>query len=186
MDAPIFQSRVFELNSRPVDAGGSCVLYWMQRSQRAYDNLALKFAAERANDLRKPLIVYFGLFERYPMASARTFRFLIEGLVETAAQLRDHGVGFALRREHPAEGVVTAASEFGACEVVVDEDYLRTGREWRQAAAQKLDVRFSQVDADTIVPARISDHEEWGAYTLRPKILRVLDRYLKEIPDTWP
>jgi deoxyribodipyrimidine photo-lyase len=44
----------------------------------------------------------------------------------------------------------------------------------------------TQIDAETIVPARITEKEEWGAYTLRPKILRVLDQYMGSFPDTWP
>jgi deoxyribodipyrimidine photo-lyase len=158
----------------------------MQRSQRAYDNLALKFAVDLADDLDKPVLVYFGLFDRYPMGSVRAFQFLLGGLQETAAHLVEHGIGFLMRRECPADGVVRVAKECRACCVVVDEDYLRTGRQWRSSAAQRLGVKLVQIDGDTVVPARISDHEEWGAYTLRPKILRVLDEHLKTVPDSWP
>ncbi len=186
MDESHFQNRLLDLNSRPVDENGDCVIYWMQRSQRAADNLALKFAAQLANDLKKPLLVYFGVFDRYPMASVRAFKFMLEGLREVGEQLADHAAGFLVRREHPAEGIIAAAKEFHACCVVVDEDYLRTGRSWRDDAARGLDVRLVQVDADTVVPARVSHHEEWGAYTFRPKVLKVLERHLVTIPDTWP
>lgn len=186
MNENLFANRTLDLNDRPIDENGQCVIYWMQRSQRTLDNLALKFAVDLAADLRKPVLVYFGLFDRYPMGSVRAFQFMLEGLKETAAQVTGHGVGFVMRRENPADGVVRAAEEFRACCVVVDEDYVRTGRQWRSAAAKRLQVRLIQVDADTVVPARISDHEEWGAYTLRPKILRVLDQYLTAVPDSWP
>jgi deoxyribodipyrimidine photo-lyase len=82
----------------------------------------------------------------------------------------------------PAEGIVRAAREFAACAVVVDEDYLNTGRSWRESAARELKIRLIQIDAETVVPARITDKEEWGAYTLRPKILKVIDRCLTEVP----
>jgi len=80
----IFEGRMVGLNDRPVDENGSCVIYWMQRSQRATDNLALEYTVRLANDLGKPVLVYFGLHDAYPMASARAFKFMLEGLLETA------------------------------------------------------------------------------------------------------
>jgi len=175
--------RIVNLNDRPVDPGGLCVVYWMQRSQRAADNPALNCAVQLANDLGKPVLVYFGLHEAYPMASVRAFQFMLEGLRETAAELESRGIGFVIRREHPQDGIVRAAQEFTACAVVVDEDYLNTGRSWRSHAASRLDVRLIQVDAETVVPARVSGKEEWGAYTLRPKIKRALPDYFTGSAD---
>jgi deoxyribodipyrimidine photo-lyase len=40
---------------------GDYVLYWMQSSQRAEQNHALEYAAQRANDLGQRLLVVFGL-----------------------------------------------------------------------------------------------------------------------------
>ncbi len=180
----VFEKRVLQLNDRPVDPNAHCIVYWMQRSQRCRDNLALKFAVDLANGLDRPVLVYFGLFDRYPMASVRAFQFMLEGLKETASELAAEGIGFLLRREHPAEGVARAAEELKACAVVVDEDYLNVGRDWRAAAARRLSARLYQVDAETIVPARNADREEWGAYTIRPKIIRALDQWLTEIPQS--
>lgn len=182
--ADIFDRRIIRLNDRPTDENGRCVIYWMQRSQRAFDNIALKFAVDRANHLHKPLLVYFGLSDRYPMASARAFAFMLEGLKETSAVLSERRIGFAMRREEPREGVGRAASEFEACCVVVDEDYLNMGRKWRDQAARKLDVTMYQVDAETVVPARYMDKEEWGAYTMRPKVTKALGDYFVEIPES--
>ena len=179
----VFEGRIVELNDRPVDENGMCVIYWMQRSQRAMDNLALEYAVRLANDFGRPLLVYFGLYDAYPMGSARAFQFMLEGLRETAGTLEDLGVGFVIRREHPQDGLPRAACEFRACAVVVDEDYLNIGRSWRSHAAASLDVKLIQVDAEAVVPVRLSGKEEWGAYTLRPKIKRVLENYFVEVSD---
>ncbi len=179
----LFTDRVVQLNDRPVDPAGECLIYWMQRSQRAHSSLALEYAIERANELAKPLVAYFGLYDRYPMGSHRAFRFMLEGLKETALALAGRGIGFVLRRERPAEGIVEAAKEFNACAVVVDEDYINVGRQWRAQAARLLDIPLVQVDAETIVPGRNSRKEEWGAYTLRPKILKVLDQHMIAMPE---
>ncbi len=180
----IFEGRIVALNNRPVDNNGACVVYWMQRSQRATDNLALEYAVQLANETGVPVLVYFGLYADYPMASARAFHFMLDGLRETAVTLENRGIGFLMRSEHPQEGLPQAAAEFRACAVVVDEDYLNIGRAWRSHAAAKLDMKLIQVDAETIVPARLSGKEEWGAYTLRPKIRRVLESYFVDYPDS--
>lgn len=182
----LFEKRIIGLNSRPVNSDGDCVIYWMQRSQRAYGNPALRFAVNTANLLRKPVVVYFGLYDKYPMASVRAFQFMLEGLKETAGALAGHGIGLVIRREPPWQGVVRVAGELKACAVVVDEDYLKVGRAWRREAAGMLPVRLTQVDSDTVVPARNTAKEEWGAYTIRPKILGALDQAMMDIPDEWP
>ena len=184
MEYNIFHKRVVELNNRPINEAGSCVIYWMQRSQRAQNNLALKFAIDCANDLSKPLIVYFGLFDQYPMASVRMFKFMLEGLKETAAILKESGIRFVMRHEIPSEGICRIADELKACVVIVDEDYLNIGRSWRENAAEKLKIRLFQIDAETIVPARYMSKEEWGAYTIRPKINKQLDNYLVRISES--
>ncbi|MCL6646585.1 MAG: deoxyribodipyrimidine photo-lyase, partial [Dehalococcoidia bacterium] len=60
----------------------------MQQSQRAEANPALNKAVELARQLGKPLLVYFVLTSRYPGATLRAYRFMLEGLQETAATLR--------------------------------------------------------------------------------------------------
>jgi deoxyribodipyrimidine photo-lyase len=37
---------------------GNCVVYWMQRAQRATDNPALDVAVRVANELKKPVVVF--------------------------------------------------------------------------------------------------------------------------------
>ena len=184
MDEQLLGSRVTDLNTRPVDESGGCIIYWMQKSQRAVDNPALEFAVRRANELGKLVLAYLGLYDQYPMASPRAFKFMLEGLKETAEHLDDRGIGFLMRREAPFEGIVAAAVEFKACAVVVDDDYLNTGRSWRERAADALEVRLCQVDADTVVPARSIGKEEWGAYTIRPKITAQLKTCLREFDET--
>lgn len=53
----MFEGRIVELNDRPIDEHGSCVIYWMQGSQRATDNLAMEYTVRMANDAGKPVLV---------------------------------------------------------------------------------------------------------------------------------
>ena len=59
----------------------------MQSSHRTEDNPALRFAVEQADKVHLPLVVYFGLWQSYPEANLRHFRFMLEGLAEVAHSL---------------------------------------------------------------------------------------------------
>src|SRR5208283_4110891 len=67
-----------------VDPRGRCVVYRMRRAQRTLDNPALNTAIAAANALGQPVVVFFGLLARGPMANLRHYTFMLEGLAETA------------------------------------------------------------------------------------------------------
>ena len=77
-----FLNRVFRLNQAPVREG-SYVLYWMQQAQRSSYNHALEHAVRIAKGLNQCVLVCFGLTPDYPEATARHYRFMLEGLAET-------------------------------------------------------------------------------------------------------
>ncbi|HUU38078.1 MAG TPA: deoxyribodipyrimidine photo-lyase, partial [Candidatus Desulfaltia sp.] len=83
--------RVRPLNDRKA-AGRPLVVYWMQAAQRARTNHALEYAVGAANELRKPLVVFFALTEDYPEANERHYAFMLEGLKETQETLHGRGI----------------------------------------------------------------------------------------------
>ena len=176
--------RVKNLNHRR-SSNGRYVVYWMQASQRAECNHALEYAIEQANDLGKPVVVYFGLTDRYPEANARHYRFMLEGLKETQQALRARGINFVLRRESPELGVIEIARQ--ASSVVVDRGYLKVQRNWRDYAAQRLECPLIQVETDAVVPVELaSSKEEYSAATLRPRIHRRLPDFLAPLAGSVP
>ena len=70
------------------------VLYWMQQSQRVDYNHALNKAAELASAWQIPLITVFVLSDEVPDANLRHYRFMLEGLAETAQRLSELGIAF--------------------------------------------------------------------------------------------
>ena len=64
------------------DSEGGCVVYWMQRAQRAADNPALDAAIDVANELKKPVVVFLAPVPFYPHANLRHYHFLAEGIPE--------------------------------------------------------------------------------------------------------
>ncbi len=180
----IHQDRIKLLNERP-PASGKYVLYWMQQSQRAEDNHALEYAIERANGLNLPVVVFFGLTASYPEAQERHYAFMLEGLRETKEALRERGIAMAVRGSDPAEGAIGMAED--AAVLVADRGYLRVQREWRERVASSVSCPVIQVESDLVVPLEAaSNKEEYGAGTLRPKIERVLDRYLHPVEKVRP
>ena len=79
------------------DPEGECVVYWMQRSQRATDNPALDVAIRVGNELKKPVVVFLAPVPFYPHANLRHYHFLAEGVLDIAEGLLASGAGFVLR-----------------------------------------------------------------------------------------
>ncbi|MCW5854184.1 MAG: deoxyribodipyrimidine photo-lyase, partial [Anaerolineae bacterium] len=175
--------RARALNTMPPRPDGRVVLYWMSRDQRAHDNWALLYAQQWATDLHLPLRVVFTLTPTFLGATERHYEFMLAGLAETEAELRTHRIGFSLLQGDPAAQVARYAQAERAAVVVTDFSPLRLGRQWRAAVAEAAGGAVYEVDAHNVIPAwRVSDKEEFGAYTFRPKVHRLLPDYLTDFP----
>ena len=174
----IHPSRIHRLNTN-APCRGKYALYWMQQAQRAEFNHALEFAIEQAHDLHLPVVVGFAL-TTFPEANRRHYQFMLEGLRETEQRLAKRGIGFFIRQGLPEEVIPDLARS--AALLVGDVGYLRVQREWRKVVAQRVACPFIAVESDVIVPVETaSDHEEFAARTLRPKIQRQLSEFLKPL-----
>jgi len=155
---------------------GRYVLYWMQSAQRVEYNHALEYAIERANENGKPLVVFFGITDGFPEANLRHYRFMLEGLCEVAAALRQRGVRFVCRHTPLPDGALALSRE--AVLTVVDAGYLTIQKKWRANLARRIAGPLFQVETDVVVPvATVSTKEEFSARTLRPKITAQLEHF---------
>jgi len=177
-----FDPRVFRRRAGPPDPQGECVVYWMQRSQRANDNPALNLAIEAGNLLTKPVVVFFQLVPRARHANLRHYEFMRCGLEELPAGLRKRAVGFVLRR-YPEHGLLRFCSEVKPCLVIGDENPLREAELRKDRIAAKLPAPFWTVDSDVIVPTRLLGREHYAARTIRPKIQALLPKFLKPLKN---
>jgi deoxyribodipyrimidine photo-lyase len=181
-DPMVQPERIKPLNRQPV-LDGKYVVYWMQQSQRAEYNHALEHAVERANALDKPLIVYFGITDRFPEANERHYSFMLQGLQETQDALARRNIQLVIRHEAPREGVLKLTPQ--ACLLVADRGYLKVQREWRQHAATRAPCLMEEIESDVIVPVEVaSNKEEYAAATIRRKIHRHLDDFLVPLRQT--
>ena len=180
----IAKERIKALNNISI-ADRPFVVYWMQSAQRVECNHALQYAVRQANTLRKPLLVFFGITEDFPEANERHYRFMLEGLKETKAELAERKIGMLIRRVSPGIGALELCPL--AALLVVDRGYLRIERAWRAYAAAGATCPVIQVETNAIVPVETaSPKEEYAARTLRPKISRLLSAFALPLQEHAP
>ena len=138
---------------------------------------------QAANALGKPCVVFFAPVPFYPHANLRHYHFLNQGIPAIANGLKKRGIGFVLRR-YPDHYLVKFCHQVRPALVVGDENPMREPEQWRARVADQLRVPFWTVDADVIVPSKLLMKEQYGAYTARPVIRRLLPEFLQPAGNT--
>ncbi len=191
MNARIDSRRVHRLSEGANREGP--VLYWMSRDQRVRDNWALLYAREIAARKKAALGVVFCLTSKFLGATDRHYKFMLGGLREIRQALSRKRIPFLLLIGAPEKEIVRFVRRHGISELVTDFSPLRISRGWKKAVADAVDLPIHEVDAHNIIPCRpVSDKQEYGAYTIRPKIQRLLPEFLTEFPqlnpqgEAWP
>lgn len=182
----VSRARLLTKNKSIPDAS-ACVVLWMQRDQRVFDNNALYYAQSVALSRNIPLRVIFNLVPRFLEATLRQYDFMINGLKEVETQLRELQIPFHLLMGDPLETVPRFVRENNAAVLVSDFSPLRISLGWVQSVANELDrnvnIPFVQVDAHNIVPCwAASPKLEYSARTFRGKILPKFSEYLRDVP----
>lgn len=169
--------RIHRLNDKPCGSGP--IVYWMSRDQRVKDNWALVCAQRIALKKQASVVVVFCLVPEFLNASKRHYQFMINGLREVERALREKNIGFIVLSGQPQEKIPALLHDIDAGCLVTDFDPLKIKQTWKREVVQKLDCLCCEVDAHNIVPCWIaSQKQEYGAYTLRPKIKKLLPEFL--------
>ncbi|MCX6620884.1 MAG: deoxyribodipyrimidine photo-lyase [Acidobacteria bacterium] len=175
--------RVTLLNDAPLRREARYVLYWAQMNRRANSNHALAFAARLANEQQLPLLVYEGLTCSYPYASDRLHTFVLEGVAETAKRVRKLGAGyvFYLRKTRRDANDILYRLAASAAAVVTDDYPVFLAPAHNRVVPERVGIPYYAVDSSCIVPMRLFEKREYAAYTIRPKIQKVLAGYLEPV-----
>ncbi len=168
-------------------AGVGPVAYWMDRDMRVRDNWALYQAQATARTRSVPLVVVYHLIPNYLGGGRRQWEFKVRALQEVARDLEAFHIPFFLIVERPeasaASQLVQWIGEHKIGEVITDFSPLRGARACKADVASSIDVPLIEVDAHNLVPAWVlSDHQEFAAYTLRPKVHRLAPEWLVPVP----
>ena len=160
------------------------IVYWMSRDQRFSDNWALIHSIELANQRSAYVLVVFCLDLSYPSATPRSLNFMVEGLKEVERSLASKKIPFLLLQGAPTQQLPLFLSQHNASILVTDFDPLRIKRQWKESIIRQVTIPVITVDAHNIVPCQVaSTKQEFGAYTIRPKINKLLADYIQDFPE---
>ncbi|MBN2252562.1 MAG: deoxyribodipyrimidine photo-lyase [Kosmotogaceae bacterium] len=170
--------RIHRLNEM-TSGHGEFVLYWMQASQRTYENHALEFAKQEAKTLGLPLVVLFIIVVNYPSANLRSFSFMLDGLRDVKYCLEDSGIRFVILKGNPAD-ILPSVSENSA-EIITDVGYLRHQIAWRRELASLVKCPVLAVEANVVVPVKTASiKEEYNAATFRRKVMELVPEFVND------
>lgn len=180
----IKQERIRNLTpSLTAPVGEGAVVYWVNRDRRLHDNWALLYAQKVALERRVPLHVVFCLVPHYLGATSRAFDFMHAGLEVLAQDCADHNIGYHLLHGDPPTVLPQWLDTQNASLLVTDFEPLRIKMQWLNSIISGSRIPVHQVDAHNIVPCwHVSQKQEFAAYTIRPKINRLLPEFLEEFP----
>ncbi len=172
------EERVRKIGPAAVRADGEYVLYWIRANRRVESNHALQFAAELANRLQKPLLCYESLPCTYPYANDRLHAFTLEGAAGTAAALRKLGAGYIFDVGQASWPVRCSPVQYSnRAAAIVTDDWPET----LTGPIPQFGVETYAVDSSCIVPSKCIEARSYAAYSIRPKIHRLLDRFLQPV-----
>ncbi|MBV5306814.1 MAG: deoxyribodipyrimidine photo-lyase [Desulfobulbaceae bacterium] len=163
--------------------GPGPVIYWMSREQRAHDNWGLLLAQQKGLELKRPVMVIFCLTTEYPGATRRHYGFLLRGLAQLQKVLCDYNMILHLLHGNPEKTLPVFLESISPALLISDFDPLRIKLRWRNSILQHSRIPWIEVDGHNIVPCwQASPKREYGAYTLRPKLKKLLPRFLTDVP----
>lgn len=168
---PVPDLRIRAANAASIQ-GGDYVLYWMTAFRRVQANFSLQRALEHCRELQKPLVILEALRTRYPWASDRLHRFVIEGMAanERAVQAAGNPGVVYVPYVEPAPGKgsgLVAELARRACVVVTDDFPCFFLPRMLKIAARQLPVKLEAVDSNGLLPLRATDRVFTMAFHFR-------------------
>ncbi|MBA3847406.1 MAG: deoxyribodipyrimidine photolyase [Planctomycetes bacterium] len=167
---------------------GDHVLYWMTTARRTRWNFALQRAVERAQELKKPLIVFEALRAGHRWASDRFHAIVLAGMADNAADCVRAGVAYHAYVEpipDAGKGLLAALAK-RACVVVADDWPCFFLPRMLAAAGAQLDVAMEAVDGNGLLPLRAVDTAYPSAYAFRRLLQNKLPLFLRQMPVAEP
>jgi len=183
MNKSIDQRRVLVLQAgNGADTGP--IFYVMAREQRVADNWALLHAAAEADAAGVSLVVAFVVGPMFLEENNRHTHWLVVSLQAIEALLQKKGIPFVVEVGPWAKTAASIVKRYHCQKIVLDMNPLQPVRSWRGELVAKVQCAVDVVDARNIVPVWFaSTKAEFAAYTLRPKIHKLLPEFLVPYPS---
>lgn len=161
-----------------VREGSDYVLCWLMQALRAEENPVIDRALLLGNELGLPVVVLHALENRYPYASHRFHRFMLEASQELETGVEARGLRFVrwVRKEGEGEVDLVARLAERAAVVVVDDVPTFVTRAYADALAGRLEKSVLAVDACCSVPMN-----EFDTFIGTTKAFRAAHTKLREL-----
>lgn len=173
-------SRILELNDQSFN--GKSVAYIMHRDQRAADNHALVAAQEMALEHKVPLHVIFPL-QYFKHRAREHYTFMLDGLQEVADSLNEKDISFTLIDNSDQDHLPELIEKHTIGALFFDFTPLKNFRNYTKQTAKNHSIYVAVVDTHNVIPVWVaSDKQEYAAHTMRRKVHKYLEHYIKE-PD---
>jgi deoxyribodipyrimidine photo-lyase len=108
---------------------------------------------------------------------------VLQGVPDTERQLQRLGIGyvFYLRRTRGDPNDILYRLAKDAAALVTDDYPVFLPRRYNTSVPPKLDIPYFAVDSSCIVPMSCFEKREYAAYTIRPKIRKLLPQFLRPV-----
>jgi len=185
MDRDLNYLRIKKINNKTENNQGEYVFYWVINGLRINYNFALKFAIEKANQFKKPLLVFFGLRDGYYWSTLRHYQFLKEGLIELLESLKKLNIAFIVKKIDSDDDILSYAKK--AVIFISDEVYLNGTKKRQEDLADKINAPFYLVENNSYYPVNTLLNKKANfSRQIRDKVFNLLnlvkkDFYLKKI-----
>lgn len=175
-----FEDRIKKLKNG--SKKGKFILYWMQGAFRTSYNHTLEFGIYLSQKYDIPLLTLVVLNLKYPEANYRTFKFFMDGLNDVKNGLEIRGITFHLRLGNFGEILPEYFRDTAA--LLTDKAYLPIIKNIRNEIYNKCDADIFEVDTNLLVPVeKASSKMEYGAYTIRPKIEKLKNKFYDDFTE---
>ncbi len=136
---------------------------------------------------KRSLLVVFCLTQDFPDTNPAQIDFMKNGLQPIVNELQKFNIGWIYLKNQPNRVLPKLLAEIDAHSLICDFNPLKTHNNWKKQLREQLSIPIHEVDSHNIIPAwTASSKKEYAAYTIRPKIKRLLDDFLTEIPALSP
>jgi deoxyribodipyrimidine photo-lyase len=180
--------RIQKCNTAEVNPKGDYVLYWMIANRRTHWNFSLQRAVEWSNRLNKPLLILEALRCGYPWASDRLHRFVMEGMKDNAASLKQTGVLYYPYLEPSPGAGKGLLRQLGlqACVIATDDFPAFFLPPMVTSAARQVSVLMEKVDSNGLLSIRWTDRVFLTAFSFRRFIQNNIEPHLHSFPNPDP
>ena len=146
------------------------ILYWTEWALRTEWNCGLAYASEYALQKKQKLIPLVTVDSEYQHENIRQLIFLVESITELSASYKEKRLLLSVAYGKTKSIIEETIKKNNVGMIVASASYVRYFQTILEYLGKKLDIPVVLVDDASLIPPWIvSDHVEYGAYTLRKK-----------------